>query len=562
MRRSNMTNSSQEECTSKVSINNQTNHIVQQASENYLQEPIIQSTTTYPTPSTTTNNESFDLAKHLTIIVTTSPIKSNPSTELLEKTFDTFHYGGYDFAYKCPKVIICDGCRIKPDEEGDQDGHEESINTNSDDGVTDGGKIKTNNNNAEDTTIVTGQQKKQKYTSIQSNNTNDEKRKKQKPPTVSRKYYNVKQSLRNGIATSTQAENYRLFKEKLKLKCQVASSSSSSLDYTTNPSPFQNTRVVELEQRHGYGFALKHALNHEVDTPYVCVIQHDRTFIRSAPISEVVQTMMNEHPSPTQKNGINLTTHDGTAKQSATTTMQQVKYVGLSMRSNILYRDHFLSKYGREWYDQLLNMVLTPSELRLSAKEYGISYDCNENDFRDTKSEDNPLPSGNDSTYQMLQKFPFLRSKVRENMIAIAQNYKRSMQHYSHIEMMKSRHSPSIDNRNTNGDDILHQLSLTPTIFWYDNTHIVETKHYRDFIFKPRNKMVARGGFVEDRLSPIMAQHVKKGIQEGKGFREGFSKFGCYLLDDHSGFYFTGHLDGGAYITDQERKEIEANKAS
>jgi hypothetical protein len=43
----------------------------------------------------------------LTIIVTTSPVKSNPSTELLERAMDTFIHGGPDFAYKCRKVIIC-----------------------------------------------------------------------------------------------------------------------------------------------------------------------------------------------------------------------------------------------------------------------------------------------------------------------------------------------------------------------------------------------------------------------------------------------------------------------
>ena len=57
---------------------------------------------------------------------------------------------------------------------------------------------------------------------------------------------------------------------------------------------FLNCRVVELEERHGYGFALKHALYHEVSTPYVCVIQHDRTFMRTTPMDEVVRAMLNK----------------------------------------------------------------------------------------------------------------------------------------------------------------------------------------------------------------------------------------------------------------------------
>lgn len=43
----------------------------------------------------------------LTIIVTTSPIRSNPSTELLEKVFETFQFAGDSFCYKCRKVIVC-----------------------------------------------------------------------------------------------------------------------------------------------------------------------------------------------------------------------------------------------------------------------------------------------------------------------------------------------------------------------------------------------------------------------------------------------------------------------
>lgn len=92
--------------------------------------------------------------------------------------------------------------------------------------------------------------------------------------------------------------------------------------------------------------------------------------------------------------------------------------------------------------------------------------------------------------------------------------------------------------------DGFHQLSLTPTLFWYDNTHIVRTSHYRDFIFNPVYKMVARGGFVEDKLSPIMKRSCER-----LGLKDGHAKFGCYILDDHSGDVFTGHLDGGSYNT-------------
>ena len=47
------------------------------------------------------------LPQLLTIIITTSPVKSTPSTELIERAMETFRHGGEEFAYHCPKVIVC-----------------------------------------------------------------------------------------------------------------------------------------------------------------------------------------------------------------------------------------------------------------------------------------------------------------------------------------------------------------------------------------------------------------------------------------------------------------------
>ena len=67
--------------------------------------------------------------------------------------------------------------------------------------------------------------------------------------------------------------------------------------------------------------------------------------------------------------------------------------------------------------------------------------------------------------------------------------------------------------------------------------------------------MVAKGGFIEDKLSPILKRTVER-----LGLRDGHSRFGCYLLDDHSGMFFTGHIDGGSYISPEERKELLASQ--
>ncbi len=236
-------------------------------------------------------------------------------------------------------------------------------------------------------------------------------------------------------------------------------------------------RVVQLEERHGYGFALRHALRHEVSTPYVCVIQHDRTFMRQTPILPVVQSMINSNGN--------------------------IKYVGMSMRSNLCYRDIFTSKYGSSALKELLDMVKMPPELALDAGDYG--------------------PNGGVSVKSMEVIKQSSKQKIEKNLEILAETYRNTIQYTSHSN---SAEIEALGKR---------QLSLTPTLFWYDNTHICETSHYRDFIFEPKFKMVARGGFVEDKLSPVITRSVER-----LGLTKGHSKFGCYILDDHSGFFFTG----------------------
>jgi hypothetical protein len=360
----------------------------------------------------------------LTIIITTSPIRSNPSTIVLERAMETFRLGGEEFAYNCRKVIVCDGFRTSDD--------------------TDDGGLE---------------------------------------PKITKKHSNVKQAMRNGIVNSEQADNYRQFKDNLRSLCSNASEKS----------PFLNSTVVELEERHGYGFALRHALRDCLDTPFVCVVQHDRTLMRPTPIAQVVQAMWRH---------------------------TNVKYVGFSMRSNLMYRDIFTVKYGagKQQHD-FDDMVLRVPELCLPAGEYGPE---------------------STSTRDIACK----AEKIRSNIRGLVDTYNGSSQSSLAVP-------PTVDE----SGNTLNQMSLVPTLFWYDNIHICETEHYRDFVFHKPYKMVARGGFVEDKLSPVLKRTVER-----LGLKDGHSRFGCYLLDDHSGMFFTGHLDGGSFMTDEEREVLLASK--
>ena len=360
------------------------------------------------------------LEELLTIVVTTSPIQSNPSTELLERVFETFIHGGEVFALKCRKVIVCDGCRG-----GDGTEH------------------------------------------------------------VSKRHATAKQSMRNGIVNEQQLENYNGFKTALRALCETAQPDS----------PFHTAEVEELEERHGYGYALRFALLHRVKTPYVIVIQHDRTFMRTCPIYETLRTMWHH---------------------------RNIKYVGMSMRSNLVYRDIFLAKYGRTFSEEMASCTLRPTELALDASQYGPD---------------------SASTHGM----EYCNGKVRENVASVIENYRSSQQNREYLAWKKSNPLPPDK----------WQLSLTPTFFWYDNTHICETAHYRDFVFNPRYKMVARGGFVEDKLSPVIKKTVER-----LGLAEGHSRFGCYLLDDHSGVFFTGHLDGGGFLNTAQREAIAKHRTA
>jgi hypothetical protein len=442
----------------------------------------------------------------VTILITTSPIKSHPSTDVIQQAMDTFYIGGGpSFAYGCTKIIVCDGYRTMM---GDNDTTEHPTNTKTQASPR-GVDTQHNDHNITETNHANN-----------ASSINDNQKNKVNP--VSRRHCNDKQSMRNGIVTEQQAQNYCEYKQRLHQLCQDAKSSPNHSN-----SVFANTRIVELSTRHGYGYAVRHVLQNTdyIQTPYVCVVQHDRTFMRPTPLLETLHAMWYH-------------TH--------------IKYVGFSMRSNLLYRDIYIAKYGT--CTKYESMVMYAPQLQVCSTQYG--------------------PNSVSTRGLVVQN-----EKVRQNIQTLTETYRGSAQatlerkcplqsNHSDMTTKGHGHDPSPDDNDRSGShhlnetstsgpisSPLHQISLVPTLYWYDNVHICDTKHYRDFIFHPSYKMVAKGGFIEDKLSPIIKRTVER-----LGLRDGHSRFGCYLLDDHSGMFFTGHIDGGSYMSPEERKVLLASQ--
>ena len=139
--------------------------------------------------------------------------------------------------------------------------------------------------------------------------------------------------MRSGYVNDEQKENYVEFKRRVREGCMRGDEG------------FTNATMLEMGERVGYGFALKAALQ-EVKTKYVCVIQHDRCFMRKTPMDEVVAAMERD---------------------------EGIKYVGILMRSNLHYIETFHGKYGQKIMVEAQSLSRRPPELMLPVSDYGTS---------------------------------------------------------------------------------------------------------------------------------------------------------------------------------------------
>jgi hypothetical protein len=187
---------------------------------------------------------------------------------------------------------------------------------------------------------------------------------------------------------------------------------------------------------------------------------------------------------------------------------------------------------------EMQSLIERPSELCVPAQKFGPD---------------------SDSTSKF--NYENVHGSLLRNITAFQQNYYKTEQSIEYVnwkqQQQQQQKNDDDNSSNINSTDRRrhHQMSLIPTLFWYDNVHICETSHYRDFVFNSQYKMVVRGGFIEDKLSPVIKKTVER-----LGLAEGFRRFGCYLLDDHSGMFFTGHCDGGSFIGSAMKAEIVDRK--
>ena len=189
------------------------------------------------------------------------------------------------------------------------------------------------------------------------------------------------------------------------------------------------------------------------------------------------------------------------------------KYVGMNQASNLLYRDHICEKYA-EFYNEYKEMILRPKELCVERSEI-----------------DDALESRN------------LSLAAHSKTHARAKNYSSS-------QAMHVENEWRAQNSQCNKPNHI-QMTLSPLLFWFDATHVCDVKHYRDLISSSKVR-IKRGSFLETRISLALRKSVNE-----NGFREAHPDFGCYLLDEHTGYVFTRHIDGRKHLTEEQKREAK-----
>ena len=97
----------------------------------------------------------------------------------------------------------------------------------------------------------------------------------------------------------------------------------------------------------------------------------------------------------------------------------------------------------------------------------------------------------------------------------------------------------------TNGE---HEQHLLPCLKWYDSTHLAYSHFYRNIVFSKELQLVAKGGFIEDKLGQKQRQYY---LQHGVKKAINFWKMWIFQDDAPNVVKMVAHLDGssGGYST-------------
>lgn len=181
----------------------------------------------------------------VTVIITTSPVVSHPSLRLLEETLASFKH--VPELHRCPKTIVADGTRLSPADDNDVSTSEP------------------------DTPAETHETASSSHPSCS---------------TARRKYANRAKAMRSGYVDEEYASRYGAMKRALSARV----SSDAGKEWHPTEAAFAGVRLLFLDERVGYGFALRAALA-QVTTRLVVVVQHDRTWMRACAVGNIVDAM-------------------------------------------------------------------------------------------------------------------------------------------------------------------------------------------------------------------------------------------------------------------------------
>lgn len=300
---------------------------------------------------------------------------------------------------------------------------------------------------------------------------------------------------RSGRVTSQALQAYTEYKDELRALCSCGGRAGTCFEG-------QRCDVVELEEHHGFGFAVRRAMFHHVETPMVVVIQHDRTFTRPAPFFEdVAREMLRQG-------------EDGA-----------IGYVLLPITST--------NNYALQWRTKLGQVGKKGHEADLDRFAIALGGDDRSRGCVNDAccgSSRNP-GGGKDGSGS-----PIRKGETKTDAAAVLSEV---------VECgTTSLHSADARGAYVGGKHLL------PCLRWYDSTHIAFSKFYREFVFSGERKLVKRGGFIEDKLGQAQSRDVLS-----RGLDATVPEWRLWLYQDGLG-RAVSHLDGssGASAAELDRR--------